>query len=244
MSQPSIRPWAGALTALGFLLVSQHALPLAAAQQPLPGARTEAILQGVVVYESTGQPVDSATLFLIGTDLETHTERDGGFAFLDAPHGMVSVRVTAPGHPSLVQEVEVKRDEIAFVRFLLPTVAAVLSELLVRVPGDEPMAGLLTAADLLAIEVPNARVTSSNAGKTDYAIRLRASPNSFLLSLEPLILVDGVRIGVGQAFEVLSQIPASDVEDIEVLRGPTAAFLYPMAANGVVLVRTRARGGR
>ena len=40
-------------------------------------------------------------------------------------------------------------------------------------------------------------------------------------------------------FDVLSQIPASDVEDIEVLRGPTAAFLYPFAANGVVEVRTK-----
>ena len=39
--------------------------------------------------------------------------------------------------------------------------------------------------------------------------------------------------------EALSQIPASQVLDIRVLRGPVAAFLYPLAANGVVLVTTR-----
>ena len=42
--------------------------------------------------------------------------------------------------------------------------------------------------------------------------------------------------------EALRQIPASDVEDIKVLKGPAAAFLYPLAANGVVAVTTRSAG--
>ena len=74
MSHVSIRPCAGALAILGLLLVTQQALPLAAAaQQPLPGARTEVLLGGVVVDESTGQPVEAATVLLVGTDIETGT---------------------------------------------------------------------------------------------------------------------------------------------------------------------------
>lgn len=241
MSCPSIRPWAGALAALVVLLVTQQALPLAAAQQkPLPGAETQPILQGIVVYESTGQPIESATVSLVGTDIETQTGRYGSFAFPDAPLGKMSVRVTAPGHPSVVQEVEVKDDGIVFVRFMLPSIAAVLSELLVGVPRDRPLtAGSLTAADLLAFEAPSTRVTSGNVGKIDYLIQLRASANTFNLSREPLVLIDGVMIGPGQALETLSQIPASDVLDIEVLTGPAAMARYPLAANGVVLVKTR-----
>jgi predicted PurR-regulated permease PerM len=36
-------------------------------------------------------------------------------------------------------------------------------------------------------------------------------------------------------------IPASDVERIDVLRGPSAAFRYPYAANGVIQIKTRRR---
>ena len=108
MSHISIRHCTGALVALGLLLVTQQALPLAAAaQEPLPGAPTGALLGGVVVDESTGQPVEAATVLLVGTDFETETGTYGGFAFTEAPLGTVSVRVTAPGHPSVVQEVDV-----------------------------------------------------------------------------------------------------------------------------------------
>ena len=257
MSYPSIRPWAGALAALVVLFVTQQALPLAAAtQQPLPGAGTQPVLQGVVVDESNGQPIESATVSLVGTDIETQTGRYGGFAFPDVRPGLVSVHVTAPGHPSVVQEVEVKRDGIVFVRFDLPSIAAVLAELL---GDDEPMAGVLTAADLVAIEVPSARLIPRGIiGNTNDAIRFRAPVTSSTQSLgggdraeagfeaEPLVFIDGVRIGLGWAFEALSQIPASYVEDIEVLRGLAATLRYPMAEDGVVVVvvKTRLGGGR
>ena len=111
------------------------------------------------------------------------------------------------------------------------------------VRGNESMAQLegaqLTAADLLAIKVPSTRVTTGDIGKDDYQIRLRGY-GSFTQDVQPLVIIDGVRVsGTETAFDVLSQIPASDVEDIQVLRGPAAAFLYPFAANGVVEVRTK-----
>lgn len=246
MSRPSIRPCAGALAALALLLVSQYALPIdAAAQQPLPGAPTQARLQGVVVEESTGQAVEAATVELVGTEIVSQTGRYGGFAFPDARLGMMSLRVVAPGYITVVQEVEVKSDGIVFVQFRLPSVSAVLAELLIGVRADDrPMtADALTAADLLAIEFPAARVNSGIVGKNDYAIRLRAAGNTFNLSSAPLVLIDGVMIGHEQALETLTQIPASDVVDIEVLTG-AAAVRYPLAANGVVLVRTRSGGGR
>ncbi len=244
MLHAAIRPWAMALLA-GFL-VSQHARPVdAAAQQPPPSAETEDLLQGVVFLESNGQPLESATVSLVGWEVETQTGRYGAFTFPDAPLGRVTVRVTAPGHPGVVEEVEVKSDGIVFVQFILPSISAFLSELLVGVPGSVPLDGQLTAADLLAIEVPAARVrTTANVGRNDYPIRLRGSASTFVEDADPLILLNGVLIsghGVG-AMEALRQIPASDVEDIKVLKGPAAAFLYPLAANGVVAVTTRSAG--
>jgi hypothetical protein len=247
MSHVSIRPCVGALAILGLLLVTQRALPLAAAaQQPLPGARTGVLLGGVVVDESTGQPVEAATVLLVGTDIEAETGRFGGFAFPDAPLGTVSVRVTAPGHPSVVQAVDVRSDRIVFLQVIVPSFAALLSELLVSVRGNESVArrvteaAQLTAADLLAIKVPSARGITGDIGKNGFQIRLRGY-GSFTQDLQPLVIIDGVRVsGTDEtAFDVLSQIPASVVEDIQVLRGASAAFLYPLAANGVVRVRTK-----
>ena len=248
MSHPSIRLWVGALAALGLFLVSQHAHALAAAQQP--GARNQAPLQGVVVDELTFQPVEAAAVSVVDTDLQTQTGNYGGFAFPDTPLGLVWVRVTAPGHPSVMQRVEVKSDGIVFLRFILPSVAAVLSELLVSVPGNESTAqlassaGQLSAADLLAFKVPSTRVTDGDPGNAHYAVRLRASATTFQSGAsEALVVIDGVAISgrQGRAMEALRQIKASDVEDLKVLRGPAAAFLYPFAANGVVVVTTRGR---
>jgi len=238
----------GALAALGLLVVCQHALPLTAAAQQ-PGARNLAPLQGVVVDELTFRPVEAATVLLVDTGLQTQTGTYGGFAFPDTPLGLMWIRVAAPGHPSVLQRVEVKRDAIVFVRFMLPTVAAVLAELLVSVPGNEStaqlasIAGQLTAADMLAFKVPSTRVTDGDPGNASYAVRLRASGTSFQSNTEALIVIDGVMISghQGRAMEALRQIPASEVEDLKVLRGPAAAFLYPFAADGVVVVTTRGR---
>ena len=85
MSHPSIRPWAAALTALVVFLATQYALPHAAAgQQPPPGVETRPLLQGVVVHETTGQPIESATVSLVGRNLDTQTGRYGDFAFRDS----------------------------------------------------------------------------------------------------------------------------------------------------------------
>jgi len=240
MSHHSIRPWAGALPALVVFLVIQHASPLTAAQQPLLGDETRPLLQGVVVHELTGQAIQ-ATVTLVGTDIETRTGRYGQFAFSDVQPGLVSVRVTSPDHPGVIQQVEVKADAIVFIRFVLPSVTAILDELLVGVPRnrlgiEQPQ----TAADLVANKVPRfLRTNSGIVGRDDGVINLRGT-TSFSSGVQPHVYVDGARVSGGEtALEVLTQIPAEQVLDVQVLRGPVAAFLYPLAANGVVLVTTR-----
>ena len=242
MVHRSSHRWARPLASLLVLFATQYGLPRAAAgQQPPPGAQTRPLLQGVVVHETTGQPIESATVTLVGTNLVTQTGKFGDFAFPDVLPGLVSIRVTSPEHPSMVQEVELKADAIAFVQFVLPSVSAVLSELLVGVPQrNANVAEPETAADLLVNKAPRFMGTNNGiVGKDDGVLNLRGV-GSFSAGVQPLVFIDGVRISTGEtALEALGQIPASQVLDIQVLQGPAAAFLYPMAANGVVLVRTK-----
>jgi outer membrane receptor protein involved in Fe transport len=206
-------------------------------QTPPPDSRAR--LQGVVVDESTGQPVDSATVTVGGTTLTVTTGRWGSFEFPDAPLGPVSVHVRAPGHPSVVQEVNVRGGRVAFLRVVLPSVAAFLDEIHVRGQRQRgAVEAARTAADLLALRVPRTRVSSGMVGESDVQIRLRQAA-SFQGSTAPSILIDGIAVSGAGAFEALDRIPAADVEDIEVLSGPAAAFLHPYAANGVIHVRTK-----
>jgi outer membrane receptor protein involved in Fe transport len=214
-----------ALVVAGLLVAAPPALPALVAQSA-PEQQSRARLQGVVIDEVTYQPVDSATVGLVGIDGAITTGRWGSFAFPEAPLGPVAIEVSAPGHPSVVQVVDVQDDRVVFVRIVLPSVAAVLAELLVQSPPPYARTSETsrTAADLLALKVPRARVNTGVVGKSDYLITLRAN-NTLTGNGEPLILVDGVVMARSSAFDALERIPASDVERVEVLRGPAAAFL-------------------
>jgi outer membrane receptor protein involved in Fe transport len=140
----------------------------------------------------------------------------------------------------VIVDTEVHAGRPAFVRIPLPTFAVTLSELLVEASGNTDRAAVArTAAELVAQELPRAGVNSGQVGQSDFDLNLRLA-TSFAGPQAPTVVVDGVVLSRGPAaFEVLDRIPAYDVADVEVLRGPAAAFLYPFAANGVILVTTR-----
>jgi hypothetical protein len=177
---------------------------------------------------------------LVGTEIVAQTGRYGDFAFPDVELGLISVHVTAAGHPGVTQDVNITGEGIVFLQFRLPSVSAVLDELLVGVRRNRSMlAEAETAADMLVNEAPRFHFTNNGiVGKNDEILTLRGA-RSFSAGMQPAVYIDGVLISTGEtALEVLSQIPASQVLDLQVLRGPSAAFLYPLAANGVVVVRT------
>lgn len=65
---------------------------------PPKAALGDAVLEGVVVSATTGQPVAGATVRLSGTPLETATGADGRFRLQNAPEGEASVEISANGY--------------------------------------------------------------------------------------------------------------------------------------------------
>jgi len=212
---------------------------LGMAQEPVEPVR----LLGAVSDARTSLPISEALVSIVGTSIQTRTAADGWFALPDATVGPITVRVQAQGYPIMVEEIEVPADEILLVHFMVPGIDAVLEALLVlgtpeggRDVSDHSPA---TALDLLAEEIPGIRFRNGDVGRTDYQIQLRGA-SSFTANGEPFVFVDGVRMsgGLGDAFQLLSEIPAAEVSDIQVLRGPAAAFISG-SANGAILVETR-----
>ena len=87
-------------------------------------------IAGNVTDVETGDPIDGATITLLGTSLSTSTDGDG-YYIIEAPMGTYDVRVRASGYqPSVVHDVSVPADDTVTVDFeLVPAlVVAVLGD--------------------------------------------------------------------------------------------------------------------
>ncbi len=203
----------------------------AAAQRPL---------HGVVADQATLSLIDSARVTVIGTGLEAVTGQDGTFSFEGAPLGLLAVRIEAPGYPVVVEQVEVVRDVILYMQVMMPRADAILGDLMGAPSGQSEAR---TAAELVARKVLDMNPNTGNLGLNANPVRLRGT-GTIGLSGEPQVFLDGVRIGgFGPAMEVLSQIPARDVRNIRVLRGPASAFLQG-SADGSIHIETRSGSGQ
>lgn len=200
------------------------------------------LLAGVVADEVTWSPVDSARVTILGTDLEIFSRPNGTFEFTDVPLGPVTVRVDADGFTSMVEEVVVSEGALVFVQFALPSVAAFLDEILVtgrRSAAPSAVSESKSAVDLLVGRLPGVNGSPGRVGLELSEVRLRGV-GSFSGGGEPAVYLDGIRMAgsFGDVVTVLRQIPASDVEEIRLLRGPAAAFLHG-SADGVIDIRTK-----
>jgi len=206
-------------------------------------AQRAVLMGGVVVDDITLDPISNATIAIEAAGIETQTREDGTFGFFELPEGSASVRVSAPGRLTIVDEIEVQSDVPSFARFVMSSVDIVLSDLLVRgaPTSEEDYGPNMTAADLVARKVPGLPSDNRGLGPDSYygPLKLRGS-SSLSTRGEPIVFLDGVRLGgLGGALEQLSQIRASDVEEVTVLKGPSASFLYALASHGVILVVTK-----
>jgi len=200
----------------------------------------QARLQGVVVLESTFEPIRDAVVTLVGTDIETRTGRMGEFAIAEPPVGTAWVRVAVPGMPSVREQVQIGPEGIIFLQFQMPEdVSALLAAMTVDVVTGREVPQAQTALDLVAAKVPQVGMRNSGVvGDKDDAVRLRGF-SSLTQNGDPLIIIDDVLAQGAPPLELLSRIPATDVESVEILKGPAAAFRYPFASNGVIRVTTR-----
>jgi hypothetical protein len=200
-------------------------------------AQETAVLQGLVA-EETGRLIESATITLLGTGMETRSAADGVFTFRAAPLGRVLLRVQAAGYPAVVEQVDITGDSL-FVPVFLTSAVAVLDELLVTAPRTSAPrpAQAQTAADLLAVHLPALRPGAPLVQPRPAPTRLglRGPTGTFSGRGEPTIVLDGARLRGG--IDVLRQIPAAQIKSIRILKGPSAGFLYG-SPEGVIYIQT------
>ncbi len=225
----------------------------------LLGVRLEASaqqvrVQGVVVNDSTGEPVSAATVQRVGSAGGTSTGAEGRFS-LPVPSAQGSIVVTAPGFA--VTTVGLNGRTELTVR-LRPTAAVLLEGVTISVGYGErqkkDVTGSVTAvtqeriaevpsptvAQALQGVAPGVSVGLSGAGaEPDLNIQIRGQ-NSLSASNSPLVVVDGIPFP-----GTLAELNQADVASISILKDASSAAIYgARGANGVILITTkRGTGG-
>ncbi len=236
--------------------IAAVAVPAALAAQQATGT-----IAGTVVEQSTGAPLAGAQVSIPATHQGAIVGPDGKFRIPGVAIGRTTVRAQLLGFEPSQQVVVVTADGTVQADFRLKRTAVMLSDIVVTATGEERTKEIGTAMSSIdqaalarapVVDLQQALVgrTSgvtvlSNSGQPGAGgtIRLRGI-NSISQGNSPLIYVDGVRIyngGTGtsvvgrQETKPLNDIDASDIDHIEIVKGPAATTLYGTEASGGVI---------
>ncbi|HEU4630462.1 MAG TPA: SusC/RagA family TonB-linked outer membrane protein [Gemmatimonadaceae bacterium] len=252
--------------ALALAGASLFAAPTARAQQ-------SGTITGRVVDEVSGEPVVAAQLSVVGTSLGAQTNQQGQYTIRNVPAGAHRVRAIRVGYAEVSDSVTVPTGGSVTLDLQMHTVAVTLTPVVTTATGEQRRievgnaVGQIQAAevvqtqavqsvgDLLTARTPGVQVLGGNMTGAGSRVRIRGN-SSLSLSNEPIYIIDGIRmesstnstaIGVGGTTPSrVNDLNPDEIENIEVIRGPSAATLYGTdAANGVIVITTkRGRAGR
>ena len=199
------------------------------------------------VKDNTGEPVIGATVVEQGvTNNGTVTDIDGNFTIklksksnkLGVSYvgmkpqvvnvsGKKSVSITLEDDATNLNDVVVIGYGAVKKKDITGSVATVNSKALTEVP-------VASATEALTGKMAGVQVTTTE-GSPDAEVKIRVrGGGSITQSNDPLYIVDGFPV------ETISDIPATDIEDITVLKDASSTAIYgSRGANGVILVTTK-----
>lgn len=198
------------------------------------------------VTDETGEPVIGASVIIEGTTTGTTTAVDGSYA-INVPAG-ATLSVSYIGYEPVSKQVAQGQTKVDFQltasnteleevvvigygtvkrRDLTGAVASVTGEKLAANPVSD-------VAQALQGKLPGVNViTQDGRPGAEVSVRVRGG-GSITQSNNPLFVVDGFPVGS------ISDIPASEIESIDVLKDASATAIYgARGANGVILVTTK-----
>ena len=242
------------------------------AQQPAP--TTGASIAGRVTARGGTEPLPDTRVIVLGTSIFTVTNAEGRYTLRGVPAGNVEVRVLRVGYVEQKRPVTVTAGQTATLDFQLDRTLVVLQEVVTTATGEQRRSELGNSistldvgktvkespiknmGDLLVAKAPGVQVLPSNMTGGGSRVRVRGT-SSLSLTNDPIYVIDGVRltsqagnaaiaIGVGgTAPSRVNDISPEEIENIEIVKGPSAATLYGTdASNGVIVITTkRGRAG-
>jgi TonB-linked SusC/RagA family outer membrane protein len=226
-----------------------------------------------VIDATSSAPVEQAQVFVIGTTTGGLSNAEGRYTFRSLPAGVRVMRVLRVDYAEQKKQIEVHSGQQTDVEFRLQQLAFNIDPVVITATGATRRIELGNAvttvsvasriaempvksmADLLVAKAPGVQILPANMTGGGSRVRIRGT-SSLSLSNDPIYVIDGIRmtsnrndatIGVGgTAPSRVNDISPEEIENIEIVKGPSAATLYGTdAANGVIVITTKkGRAGR
>ena len=223
---------------------------------------------GSISEDASGRALTGAQVFISEISLGTLARGDGRFLLLNVPAGTHTVTVEMLGYSPASEEVEVSSGQTVTLDFVLALQALELDAIVVTGTAGVTQRrqightiGVIRAAEvserasisdlnqLLQGRVSGATfITGSGNTGGAQPIALRGF-SSITRSTQPLVYLDGVRISAGSVSRPtlgqtdrgrLNDLNPTDIESIEIIKGPAASTLYGSeASNGVIHIITK-----
>ena len=233
-----------------------------AAQTPQSGTIT-----GRVTDAANGQPIAAAQVSVVGTNVGTQANTDGQFTLRGVNAGAVELRVLRVGYAETKQNITVTAGQTVTANIQMRAVAATLAPVVTTATGEQRRVEVGNAiaqvdaakivetqavsnmGDLLVSKAAGVRVFTGTQTGAGTRVRVRGT-SSISLTNNPIYIIDGVRIegttgsstlDVGGTTPArIGDINPEEIENIEIVRGPSASTLYGTdAANGVIVITTK-----
>ena len=222
-------------------------------------------ITGRVTAQGTSQPLAESRVLILNTSLSATTSDSGTFTIRNVPVGEAQLQVLRVGYQSQKRAVTVAPNASVRADFQMAQAIAQLEEIVTTATGQSRKVELgnavqtlgdvatkaeqtpiMSASDLMTAKAPGVVVLPGTTLGGAPTVRVRGV-SSISLSNDPIWVVDGVRISTGTLrsgtdtpFSLLNTLNPDEIEDIEIVKGPSAATLYGTdAANGVVVVTTK-----
>ena len=199
-----------------------------------------------IVKDATGEPMIGVSVVVDGTSIGGVTDLDGNFTIQKVPNsgvlkfsyvGYKEQKVSVAGKNSLdivLQEDAMGLDEVVVVGYgtmkkkdLTGAVASVKTDDIAQVAAPD-------ALQAMQAKVPGVDLISGD-GQAGSAVSITLRGNrSITASNSPLIIVDGVE------YTGSLDIPASDIESMDILKDASSTAIYgTKGANGVIIITTK-----
>jgi len=211
-------------------------------------------------------PLGDARVIVVSTGASEITGEDGRYTLKNVPSGTVDIQALRVGFQSQKRAITVTAAATTTADIVMKQAVVQLQEVVATATGQQRRIELgnaigtfgdvgkhveeqpiMAMQDLLVAKAPGVNVLPGSVVGGAPTIRVRGV-SSLTLSNAPIWVVDGVRYLVDQSdasagltqISLLNNLSPEEIEDIEIVRGPSAATLYGTnAANGVILITTK-----
>ena len=222
---------------------------------------------GTVTDADSEEPLPGTTVQIPELGIGAATDAEGSFS-LTVPEGTHTLTASFVGYQTFTQDIEVVADETLNVDIPLEIAQEQLGEVVVGALGiqrdrtqSRVSVGRVDASDITerasfdnVSQLISGNVAgvsaSASSGNVGGGIRFNVRGGGGLGGDgQPAIYVDGTRIdnnevtgfgAGGQGVSPLADLNPSDIENIDIIRGPSGAAIYGVdGSNGVVLITTK-----